>query len=317
VALRIARRRSPISAPTGVGIFAMRRLAHRTHLVRVVTLCVAATRTAPAQGQPGLAVTDDAGRPVVLAAPARRIVSLSPAITELLFALGAGERVVGRTTWCDYPPAARAVPSVGDGLNPDLEAILSRRPDLVVLYHSPLNVGAATHLASLGVAAILLRQDRLEDLRRDASILGRLTARAAAGDSLAVSISEALRPMPDLGVRVAILAWENPPTVIGGASYLDELATLAGGHNVFHDLRTPAAVVSLETLAARDPDALVVLADSGAAKPPQFEREPSWRVIRAVRTGKVLVLAGTLFGRPSPRAPVAISDFHRLLAGVR
>ena len=191
MALRATRRRLPISAPTGVGIFAMRSLAYRTYFAGVVALS-AAGRSTPAQAT-GLVVTDDAGRRVVLAAPAQRIVSLSPAVTELLFALGAGARVVGRTTWCDYPPAARAVPSVGDGLNPNLEAILSRRPDLVVLYHSPANTLAATHLAALGVAAVLLRQDRLEDLSHDASVLGQLTGRRAAADSVADAISGLLR----------------------------------------------------------------------------------------------------------------------------
>ncbi len=225
-------RRLPISAPTGVGIFAMRRLAHRTHLAGFVALVASGAR-APAQAGSRLAVTDDAGRRVVLAAPAARIVSLSPAITELLFALGVGPHVVGRTTWCDYPPAALALPSVGDGLNPNLEAVISRRPDLVVLYDSPANTSAADHLAALGVPALLLRQDRLEDLIHDAEVLGRLVGREAAGDSVAAAMARTLKPMPDLGIRVAILVWDNPPTVIGGESYLDELARLAGSPKRF------------------------------------------------------------------------------------
>jgi len=304
VALRATRRRLPISAPTGVGIFALRRLAY-TNLAACVALC-AGTR-APAQG---LGVTDDAGRSVRLAAPAQRVVSLSPAITELLFALGAGVQVVGRTTWCDYPPAARAVPNVGDGLSPNLESILARHPDLVVLYDSPTNMVATTRLNGLGIAALLLRQDRLVELARDARILGRLTGHADRGDSVAAAISS-VRQAPALGLRIAILAWQNPPTVIGGASYLDELAALAGAENVFHDLASPAAVVSLETIAARDPDALVVFADSGGAgtRPEGL----AWQAIRAVRSGRIIVLVGSRFGRPSPRAGEAVVEFRRLL----
>ena len=85
---------------------------------------------------PSLSVTDDWGRPVALAAPARRIVSLSPASTELLFRLGLGDRVVGRTHFCDWPPAALAVPDLGNGIEPNVEAIAARRPDLVLLYAS-------------------------------------------------------------------------------------------------------------------------------------------------------------------------------------
>src|SRR2546426_2723092 len=101
----------------------MRRWAQRTHLAALLALAVAACgRGAHVPVRGGIAVTDDAGRRVTLAVPARRIVSLLPSFTEILFAIGAGERLVGRTTWCDYPPEALAVPSVGDGMPPSGEA---------------------------------------------------------------------------------------------------------------------------------------------------------------------------------------------------
>src|SRR5438046_6221024 len=210
----------------------MRRWAHRTHLAGLflaaaALACQPTDRATPPPLPPpptspgGVAVTDDAGRRVTLSAPARRIVSLSPAVTELLFALGAGDWVVGRTTWCDYPPAARAVPSVGDGLNPNLEAVAARRPDLVILYRSALNETAAQQLARLGIAAAVVRQDRLEDLARAAGL---------------------------------VAAW-----------------------------------------AAR--------------------RE--WQVVRAVRERRFAVLGGSLFARPSPRAPQAVAALRRALAATR
>jgi ABC-type Fe3+-hydroxamate transport system substrate-binding protein len=316
-----ARRRLPISAPTGVGVFAMGRWAHRTHLAGLLFLlaaCGAGGGQGRAAQSPGaIAVTDGAGRQVALAGPARRIVSLSPAVTELLFALGAGDRLVGRTTWCDYPPAVRQVPTVGDGLNPDLEAVVAARPDLVVLYRSALNESAADQLGRLGVAALLLTQDRLEDLARAARLLGRVTGRESVGDSVAGAIVRVLAaPAPGLGIRLALIAWDNPPMVIGGGSYLDQLATLAGARNVFHDLGS-ADVVSLETIAVRDPDVIVVLSDSAPAGPPAFARRPSWQVIRAVRQRRFVTLAGSLFGRPSPRAPAAIAAFRKMLEAAR
>jgi iron complex transport system substrate-binding protein len=320
-----ARRRLPISAPSGVGIFVMGRWAHRTHLAGLLVLLAACGdergqgRAAQAPG--AITVTDGAGRRIALAGPARRIVSLSPAVTELLFALGAGSSVVGRTTWCDYPPEVRRVPSVGDGLNPDLEAVVAARPDLVVLYRSALNETAADQLGRLGIAALLLTQDRLEDLASAARLLGRATGREPAGDSLAGAIAQVLAtPVspPGVGPRVALIAWDNPPMVIGGGSYLDQLATLAGARNVFHELGS-ADVVSLETIAARDPEVIVVLSDSATVGegPPAFARRPPWQVIRAVRERRFVTLAGSLFGRPSPRAPDAIAVFHRLLEAAR
>jgi iron complex transport system substrate-binding protein len=297
----------------------MRRWAHRTHLAGFLALAAVAAcgkrdRSAPA----AISVTDDAGRVVTLAQPPRRVVSLSPAVTELLFALGAGDRLVGRTTWCDYPPAARAVPSVGDGLNPNIEAVAARRPDLVVLYWSQLNETAARQLARLGIAAALVRQDRLEDLARAARLIGRLTGREAAGEALGDSLTGLLAASPPAsGTRLTFVVWDNPPMVIGRGSYLDQLARLAGAENVFHDIDAASSVVGIETIATRDPDVIVVLRDSTEAEPPAFARRAEWQVIRAVRLRRFVYLTGSLFGRPSPRAGRAAAELRRMLAAVR
>ncbi len=127
----------------------MRRSTQRTHLAALLALAVGACARGehvPVRG--GLAVTDDAGRRVTLAVSARRVVSLLPTFTEILFAIGAGDRVVGRTAWCDYPPEALTVPSVGDGMPPSVEAVAARHPDLVVLYRSGPNFAAAEQLSS-------------------------------------------------------------------------------------------------------------------------------------------------------------------------
>src|SRR6266566_4038657 len=172
----------------------MRRWIQRTHLAGFVALTI----TACARGEHvpvggGIAVTDDAGRRVTLAAPARRIVSLLPSFTEILFAIGAGDRLVGRTTWCDYPPAALAVPSVGDGMPPSVEAVAARLLDLNLL-------------EQLGPAA-----------RR----LGLLTGHQPAGDSLAAALdSLAVQPPIPSTQSLVFVVWDNPPIVIGAGSYL-------------------------------------------------------------------------------------------------
>src|SRR5256885_14045760 len=143
----------------------MRRSTQRTHLAALLALAIAACargERVPVRGD--IAVTDDAGRRVTLAAPARRIVSLLPSFTEILFAIGAGDRLVGRTTWCDYPPDALAVPSVGDGMPPSVEAVAAPRPGLVLLYRSGPNVTAAEQLERLGIRTVLLDLNLLEQL---------------------------------------------------------------------------------------------------------------------------------------------------------
>src|SRR2546421_3870931 len=124
----------------------MRRWTVRAHLAGLVALAAATCARGERAPAAGPAVTDDAGRRVTLAAPARRVVSLLPSFTEILFAIGAGDRLVGRTTWCDYPPTALAVPSVGDGMPPNVEAVAAPPPDPVVGYRSGPDVTPAPHL---------------------------------------------------------------------------------------------------------------------------------------------------------------------------
>src|SRR5258705_2203952 len=136
------------------------------------------------------------GRPAV--GPSQRVVSLLPSFTEILFAIGAGDRVVGRTQWCDYPPAALQVPSVGDGMPPNIEAVAARKPDLVVLYNSGPNVTAARQLERIGIRTVLLDLNRLEDLGPATRTLGRLTGLAQRAESLASAMdaSANLHPPP-------------------------------------------------------------------------------------------------------------------------
>jgi len=246
-------------------------------------------------------------------APAQRVVSLLPSFTEILFAIGAGDRVVGRTQWCDYPPEALAVPSVGEGLPPNIEAVAARKPDLVVVYKSGANMTAVQQFERIGIHTVLLDLNRLEDLGPATRTLGKLTGHEAQAESLVAKMdSFTYRPLPPPTVSIAFVVWDNPPIVIGRGSYLDELATQAGARNVFSDVTAPSAQVSLETIVARNPQWIAVLSDSG--KPPDFARRREWRAVAAVRDGRFLLLKGSLFGRPGPRSGQAIAELRRMLA---
>ncbi len=262
-----------------------------------------------------LASCKPSGRPAV--GPSHRIVSLLPSFTEILFAIGAGDRVVGRTKWCDYPPAALAVPSVGEGLPPNVEAVAARHPDLVVLYKAGPNVTAAEQLERIGIRTVLIDLNRLEDLGPATRTLGRLTGLQARADSLANALdSLAHQPPPTStpSTSLAFVVWDNPPIIIGHGSYLDELATAAGARNVFSDITVPSAQVSLETIVVRNPQWIAVLSDSGMPTLPAFAKRREWRAVRAVRDGHFLMLPGSLFGRPGPRSAEAIRQLRALLA---
>jgi iron complex transport system substrate-binding protein len=257
---------------------------------------------------PGLLrLVDDAGDNVALPAPAHRIASLIPATTELLFAIGAGDALVGRTTWCDYPPAAARVHNLGDGINPNLEAILSVHPDLVILYNSAQNAAAAAQLRRLGIGALRLNTDALSDVGRIGRLLGRLAGHEHGADSVIAVFDTALAaatprvsgPRP----KVLLLVWEQPPMTIG-QSFLSELVERAGGRNLFADVRKTAGTVSIEAVAVRDPDLILTT----TAGPAGFTTRPEWQVVRAVRERRFLQVSGSEFNRPSPRAPTAIRE---------
>ncbi len=291
----------------------MLRLQPACSLLAVALVLTIGGCRSPSQIAGTVRAVGDAGDTITLARPAERVVSLIPATTELLFAIGAGSQVVGRTTWCDFPPAAKSVANLGDGLRPNLEAIVAQRPDLVLLYNSAQNATAVAHLQRLGIAALRLNTDRLDQVARNARLLGRLTGRPAAGDSLAAAFAEAIDTVHyrlDPAPTVFLLAWDQPPMTIGGGSFQSELVARAGGRNVFDDLPTASGPVSIEAVAARDPDLILLFAD----EMPDLEDRPEWKAVRAVRERRFLRIGGSEFSRPGPRAPAAI---HTLADSLR
>lgn len=261
-----------------------------------------------------LTLTDDFGDTVNTARPAQRIVSLSPVTTELLFALGAGSRVVGRTHWDLYPDDARAVPDLGNGMEPNVEAILGVHPDLVVLYASQSNRAAATQLRHAGVTTLAIRDDHISDFRRTVTMLARAAGDTAAGTTIADSVERSLdavraRPRPAKPVTVFWHVWDSPILTIGAGSYLDELVTIAGAKNIFGDLAAPSPQVTLEEIVRRNPHFILV----GAASEKALRANALWRSVPAVRAGRLLVVDTLLTGRPGIRLGEAARSLRALI----
>jgi ABC-type Fe3+-hydroxamate transport system substrate-binding protein len=285
-------------------------------LLLVTLIAAAGCRPSPAANS-RISLVDDAGDTLRLAAPARRVVSLIPATTELLFAIGADAAGVGRTRYCDYPARANAVPDLGDGIKPNVEAVIASRPDLVILYNSGQNAGIAGRLRDLGIAALRVNTDALESVPRVARILGRLTGHERAADSLVVvfdtALASATRHPAGPRPKVLLLVWEQPPMTIGRGSFLSELVERAGGENLFADVASSSGVVSIEAVAARNPDLIFTTVEGPSA----FASRPEWQVVAAVRGHRFLRVNGSEFNRPSPRSPQAIRELSSRLAEAR
>ena len=216
-----------------------------------------------------LVIRDDFGDTLRLRAAPRRIVSLNPATTELFFALGAGDRLVGRTHFDIYPPAARAVQDLGSAIPPNVESVLGVRPDLVMLYASNSNRDAATRLHAAGVPTLTLRIDHISDFRRAVRILGRVVGDTAQATVVVDSVSRTLdrvRTAMQGKPRLTAFwkAWDSPVIAIGGGSFLSELVDIAGGRNIYGDDPRPAFDVTIEDVVRRDPDVVFAGPESGA-----------------------------------------------------
>ncbi|HEU4564579.1 MAG TPA: helical backbone metal receptor [Gemmatimonadaceae bacterium] len=275
-------------------------------------LALACAGDAPARAD---VLRDDFGAELRAPAPGetQRIVSLNPATTELLFAIGAGEALVGRSHWDEWPDSARLVPDLGPALRPNVEAVLARRPTLVVLYASGENRGAAEQLRAAGVQTLALTTDEIAQFRRAARILGAVTGREARAAAVVDSVDRtlarvraataALRP-PTVFVHV----WDDPVITVGAGSFMTELVAIAGGRNVYADVAAPSAQVALEDVVRRDPE-LMLAGPVGAAR---LRSDPAWRAVPAVRAGRIVVADTTLIARPSVRLGEAAVSLARL-----
>lgn len=262
-----------------------------------------------------VSAVDADGRTVRLLRPARRIVSLLPAGTETLLALGAGERIVGRTRY-DEMPEAQALPSVGGGLDPSLEALVSLAPDLVIAFRTAGGSPLRAQLEPLGIRVFTILPEDTAAILRIVHDLGRLTGRVAAADSLAGSIHADLDAVREARPReesptVLYVASVDPPIIAGGSTYISELVGVAGGRLVGVPTDGPRwPQLSLEALVRLQPDIILLpVGPAGAASGAGLRSAPGWRELRAVREGRIVTVPAELMNRPGP----AIGEAARVL----
>jgi iron complex transport system substrate-binding protein len=271
---------------------------------RAIAAAVIVMTLAAGVAHAAVSVTDDAGNAIVLAAPARRIVSLAPHATELLYAAGAGDRVVGVLATSDWPPEAAAKPKVGDSRALDLERIVALAPDLVVTwpYAAPAQVEA---LRARGVPVFIADPVTIDGIATDLERLGVLAGTPARAAERAAAFRAQLarlsaRSAGAAKVRVFYEIWNAPLYTIGGGHVISEAIRVCGGENVFASLTLPAPSVSVEAVLAAAPEAIVAGADRGV-RPAWLDDWTRWTALPAVASGSLFVVDANLLHRAGPR----------------
>jgi len=274
-----------------------------------------------AEGSAGLVrVTDETGRAVAVPQPVRRIVSLAPNLTETLFALGLGDRVVGVTDYCDYPPEAATKEHVGGPVSPNFEKIAALRPDLVLATRSGGNrLSTVQSLETLGIAVFATDPHSVDEVILSTERLGELAGANEQGRLVAAGLRRRLSEVAERLsgselTRVLLVVWPEPLITVGRHTFIADALRRAGAENVIQTAQDwPNA--SLEEVARRQPEYLIFASDHSDQTNRQIAelgRLPGWRSLDAMRNKRVIVL-GEAIARPAPRLVDSIEQLARAL----
>lgn len=284
----------------------------------VVVASVVALLALPAAAQRLRLVVDETGRQVGVPERVERIVSLAPSVTELLYALGLEGRLVGVTDYCDYPPAAKAKPSVGEVISPSLEKIVSLKPDLILATTSGNRRETVTAIERLGIPLYGLNSRSVEDVLLSLRALGELLGVPEAGARLESQLRARLEAMAERLAsqpkrRVLFVLWLEPLMSIGPNTFVHDALVRAGAESITADRPEDWPRLSLEEILRQDPDYLIL------THSPVLERrlaalraDPVWSRLRALRENRVVVLDEAAL-RPGPRIVDAIEQLVRAL----
>ncbi len=247
-----------------------------------------------------------------------RIVSLVPSLTEIVIALGAVDHLVARTDY-DTDPSVVDLPSVGGGLDPNLEALVGLRAELVLMPGVQDTPALVDRLAGLGIAAMVLETETVDDLHSAVLEIGQRLGRSTQADSLNASIRAGLdevraRVADRPAVSVMYVVWGDPPMTAGPGTFVDEVIQIAGGRNVFDDAPIQWPTVGFETIVDRSPEVIVwPRGEVGGTDLDEIAQRPGWRDVAAIRAGRVVFVDADLFNRPGPGVVQAARELARRL----
>jgi iron complex transport system substrate-binding protein len=264
-------------------------------------------------------VQDDLGRSLTFPQTPSRIVSLAPSVTEILFALGLEGRIVGVSANCDFPAGALEKPSVGYSMSPDLEKIVSLRPDLIILATGIFRPDLIPQLERLRLPVYVSAPNDIEAILRSIGQLGRMTGKFPEAEALNRDIrfrmDGILKRLVGRPIRpVLYVLWHDPLMTVGPGSFIYELIELAGGRNIHTRPGMPYTRFSMEEVVSKNPEVIIFPSDLGDAVTRTEMKlwKERWGMIQAVRSGNLYPLESDYLRRPGPR----IVDGLELLARV-
>ena len=269
---------------------------------RITTLALLSLATCMTANA-AITVRDDDGNVITLQKPAQRIVSMSPHVTELLFAAGGGERIVGAVTYSDYPEAAKKIPRIGTNRQIDMERVIALKPDLIVAWMHGSSERQIDTLRQLGIPIFHsepLKLDGIADnVQRMGQLLGTETVAQPAATQIraqfaALTKQYANRPP----VRMFYQVWDKPLYTLSAGSIVTDAMRVCGGVNIFADLKVTAPVVSIEGVLQADPEAIFGTAERDYGGVTLWKQ---YTTMKAVRNGNLFTLDGELLNRAGPR----------------
>lgn len=263
-------------------------------LVTLVSVLFACCLLLSQSVQADIQVLDDSNQVIRLTEPARRIISLSPHLTELLFSAGAGPYLVGVVSYSNYPPAAAKLPNIGNYALLDIERITSLKPDLIVAWQSGNHPGQLDTLKKLGFPVFVNEPRSLQDIPRTIRRLGILSGTEAAADRSINEFNATYRNLQQQyqerpSVRVFYQIWDQPLMTVNGQHLISAVINLCGGQNIFAELPALAPVVNIEAVVAGQPE-LIVVAGSATQHRDWLDAWRQWHSLPAVRHGQLYLI---------------------------
>lgn len=270
-----------------------------------------------------ISVKDDLGNLITLIKAPEKIVSLAPHNTEILFAVGAGKKIVGTVSYSDYPKEALEIPRIGGYDKINLEQVIAMQPDLIVAWFTGNDSRVNKRLQELGFPVYYSEPSTLIDIANSMAKLGTLTGYPEEGARKKDQFLERYKYLKNQNskkekLKIYYEVWQNPRYTLGGSHFSQELFTICGGTNIFSDVKEKAPIVSLEAILTRNPDVILRGDQHGEQSLEQLKNEwKKWPGINAVKNNQIHYVDAAEFTRSSPRAIEAADDLCKILDEAR